>query len=70
LIFAALMASSTDASTPGRSRCRTTSAQVAGVFRERLTTFGGLLVSWYMRTIRTASAAMASCASSVDAPMW
>ena len=43
---------------------------VAGVWRARLTTFGhppGLLVGLTMRTV---SAAIASCAWSVDAPMW
>ena len=42
---------------------------VAGDFFARLTTFGARPVWLYSRTIRTVSAAIASCAWSVDAPM-
>ena len=37
--------------------------------RARFTTFGARPVSLYSRTMRTVSAAIASCAWSVDAPM-
>src|SRR5262245_14687032 len=70
LMLSALRQSNTCARTPGRSRCLTTRMCVAGVFFARLTTFGTLPVSLYVATMRTVSAATASCAWSVDAPMW
>ncbi len=70
LIPAALIASSVCARVPGRSRWRTTIEDVAGVWVARFTTLGTVPVSANTRTMRTASAAIASCACSVDAPMW
>src|SRR5450631_2277026 len=54
--------SNTCARTPGRSRWRTTSMCVAGVFFARFTTFGTFPVSLYDAMMRTVSAAIASCA--------
>ena len=70
LILAPASLANTHASTPGWSRCRTISECVAGVFFARFTTFGTRPVSLNVLTMRTVSAAMASWAWSVDAPMW
>jgi len=69
---AASIAPSSAASTPVALACRTVSRQAAGVARSRvmLTTLGTSRPAANSPTMRTASAAIACCACSVDAPMW